>query len=32
VAAFNDDVDALRDDGERLAARVSRLVRAGGAA
>ena len=32
VAAFNDDVDALRDDAERLAARVSRLVRAGGAA
>ena len=30
--AFHDDVDALRDDAERLAARVSRLVRAGGAA
>lgn len=29
-AAFHDDVDALRDDVERLAARVARLVAAGG--
>lgn len=31
LAAFNDDVDALRDDVERIAARVSRLARAGSA-
>jgi ubiquinone biosynthesis protein UbiJ len=30
--AFHDDVDALRDDLERLAARVARLQRAGGRA
>ena len=30
--AFHDDVDALRDDLERLAARVARLNRAGGRA
>jgi ubiquinone biosynthesis protein UbiJ len=29
LAAFHDDVDALRDDVERLAARVARLRRAG---
>lgn len=29
-AAFHDDVDGLRDDVERLAARVARLVAAGG--
>ncbi|MFC4727417.1 ubiquinone biosynthesis accessory factor UbiJ [Coralloluteibacterium thermophilus] len=32
LAAFNDDVDALRDRSERLAARVARLARAGGGA
>lgn len=31
LAAFNDDVDALRDDAERIAARVSRLAQAGAA-
>lgn len=30
LAAFNDDVDAVRDDVERLAARVSRLMQSGG--
>ena len=29
LAAFNDDVDALRDDVERITARVSRLAQAG---
>ena len=29
LAAFNDDVDALRDDVERITARVSRLTQAG---
>lgn len=32
LAAFHDDVDALRDDVERLAARIARLPRAGGGA
>lgn len=32
LEAFHDDVDALRDDVERLAARIARLDRAGGRA
>ena len=32
LGAFHDDVDALRDDVERLAARIARLDRAGGRA